>query len=218
MRHFTTSALALTAAALAMALAVSGASARRIAASEANFLVAWPPSSPIVLEAAGNTIRCPVTIDGSYHSRTISKVCGLLIGYINQAIVGNSACTSGHMTALTETLPWHIRYFRFRGGLPMIEEFDLLIVGARFKDEASGGLECLWGTTNAHPGVGAVNLTSEVEEGLIVASMSALPEFTIPLSGGEFLCSLAGNMHIEGRGNVSGTAVGRPAITVRLVA
>jgi hypothetical protein len=217
MRHITTTALAVTAAAIVTALAVSGASARRIAASEAGFLVSWPPGSPIALNAAGNIIRCPVTIDGSYHSRTISKVCGLLIGYINQAIVANPNCTGGHTTALTETLPWHIRYFRFRGTLPTITEFAIFIVGARIEEETPGGTRCLFGTTSEHPGVGSLEVETEEEGSLTVRAMNALPEFTIPLGGG-FVCSLAGEMHIEGRGNVSGSAVGRPVITVRLVA
>jgi hypothetical protein len=216
MRHITTTALAVTASVIVMALAVSGASARRIAASEANFLVSWSPTSPISIHAAGFIIRCPVTIDGSYHSRTISKVCGLLIGYINQAIVANPNCTGGHATVLTETLPWHVRYLRFRGRLPIIENFDLLMVGVRLQDETSEGVRCLFGTTNAHPGAGSVTVTTEAEGALTATSMRGLPEFTIPLGGG-FICALVGEASIEGTGSIAGTAVGRPAITVRLV-
>jgi hypothetical protein len=79
-------------------------------------------------------VRCPVTLEGSFHSRTIDKVAGTLIGYITRAIVNRTACSfTGGTTDFTilngserlltgdipaSSIPWHIRYEQFFGGLP----------------------------------------------------------------------------------------------------
>jgi hypothetical protein len=209
-------AIAALAATALMALAVSSASARRIATTEQNFLASWSAGSPLNFEAAGNNIRCPVTLDGSFHSRTLSKVCGQLVGYINQAIVANSACTNGHATALTETLPWHIRYFRFSGTLPIITLISIQLIGARFQIETAGGTKCLPTTSAEHPAVGNINVTQEELGALKATELVALPEFTIPLSGG-FACSLAGSGRFSGGGSVASSEAGRRLILVTLV-
>jgi hypothetical protein len=202
---------ALTATAI-LALAITSASARRFQLSEQNWLAAWTPNSPLNFRAAGTTTRCPVTLDGSFHSRTLSKVCGQLIGYINQAIVANANCTGGHATALTETLPWHIQYRSFSGELPNIELIRIQLVGARFQVFPNGLSACLAGTTQTNPAVG--NILRETEGA--ATRLVALPEFVIPLQGG-FSCSLAGNGAFEGTASVSSSAAGRSAITVTLV-
>lgn len=199
-----------------MALAVGSASARRFELNDQTFLAAWTATSPLTFEAAGNNISCPVTIDGSFHSRTLSKVCGQLIGYVNQAIVANAACTGGTATALTESLPWHIRYFRFSGVLPAITLIYVFLVGARFRVTTGGGLSCLTQTTAANPAVGNINLVPEVGNIRKVTSLVALPEFTIPLMGG-FACAIAGNGRFEGTGSVTSSEAGRRKILVVLV-
>jgi hypothetical protein len=199
---------------LFLAAALATASARRLSTSEQNILAAWTPASPLIFTAAGTEIRCPLTLDGSFHSRTISKVCGQLTGYVNQAIVANSACTNGHGTILTETLPWHVQYVSFAGRLPEIESVKVQMIGIRFRIETTDGLVCLTGTTQSHPAVG--NFLREAESGVLM-SMTALPEFTIPLERTGFLCELAGTGKFTGTAAISGTGVGRPAVTLRLV-
>jgi hypothetical protein len=219
MRHIrpiTTVLAAVAAVTLALAL-TAGASARRIALTEQNFLASWTPTSPIAFNAAGHAIRCPVTIDGSFHSRTVSKVCGQLVGYVNRAIVANSVCTNGHFTAQTETLPWHIRYLRFSGTLPIISLLYIVLVGGRFTFETAEGILCEMGTTAEHPAVGNIEIRREGETGFLKAErLIALPEFTIPLGGG-FICRLGGEVSFEGTANLTGTTAGRTRTLVTLV-
>lgn len=88
---------------------VANAAANRIALSTPSFRATW---TNLEWQAAGGlfTIRCPVTIEGSFHSNTISKVLEALIGYVTRAAVGApAACTGGTVTMLTSVLPWHIR-------------------------------------------------------------------------------------------------------------
>jgi len=77
------------------------------------------------------TVRCPVTLEGSFHSRTMAKTAESLIGLITRAIVGEAACASGRARFKTETLPWHIRYSSFTGTLPTITAVKRVSFGAR---------------------------------------------------------------------------------------
>jgi hypothetical protein len=203
-----TTIIAAVSAVIVMALALTAnATARRIAISERNFLAAW---TTFKFNDGGNIISCPVTLDGSFHSRTISKVCGALVGYINRAVVVDSACTGGNYRALEETLPWHIRYSSFSGTLPSISSIRIAVVGARIQAGASG-LTCLFATTAAHP----VFFDIQISEGR-ARTIRVLPEFRIPLQG-EFFCQFVGEGEWEGTGTVSGSAPERPAISVTLV-
>jgi hypothetical protein len=196
---------------IALSFAISGAGARRIETSEQGFLVRI---SPIIWSAAGNRLSCPLTLEGSFHSRILSKVCGQLIGHISQAQIPvglEPPCQGGTARALTETLPWHVQYVSFAGRLPAITQIRFQVVGARFQT-VIGGVTCLAGGTQAHPGAGAINIGGGGEGN----SIRALPEFTIPL-GGEFICGFAGNGTFEGSGEVFTLRTPQARITVRLV-
>jgi hypothetical protein len=137
--------LAVAAAAALMATAVGSASAGRLSLSSRTFRVTWT-----ALEFAeptfGVSIRCPVTFEGSFHSSTIAKVAGSLIGYITRAPLASSACTggAGEGAALgNESLPWHIRYDGFAGTLPNITMVKLRILGKR-EPEIVRGFSCLY--------------------------------------------------------------------------
>jgi hypothetical protein len=144
----------LTATAL-MSIAVSSASARRFQISNQRFLAIWTLLS---FEVEGfSTISCPVTLEGSFHSASLSKVSGQLIGYVTSAQVrgGEAECNNtGTATVLSETLPWHVRYDRFIGALPNITEIRIQLIGARFR--VGSGTICLAGTTASSPGFGSV--------------------------------------------------------------
>jgi hypothetical protein len=195
---------------IALSFAVSGASARRIQTSEQGFLARW---TNVAFNAGGNRISCPVTLEGSFHSKTTSKVCGQLIGYVTRAQIPGAAppCVGGTATMLTETLPWHIQYNSFAGRLPSITRIRVTIVQTRFQI-ASGGVTCLAGSTQEHPEGGDINIGASGEG----RTLTALPEFTIPL-GGEFLCNIAGNGNFEGTGEVFTLATPQVRLTVRLV-
>jgi hypothetical protein len=144
--------LAAASAAVLLSLAVGTASARRIEFSETHWMAVWSEIEPWVIEEVGELsppISCPVTLSGSIHSRTISKVSGQLIGYVTRAMFGT--CRGGRAIVLPATLPWHIRYLSFSGTLPNIEFIRVAIVGLGIQSEEAGGRTCLYLTTEARP-------------------------------------------------------------------
>jgi hypothetical protein len=127
MHRYTKVVLAALTATLALAIAVVAASANRLAGNETQFRTIFTSMEFI---GGGATVRCPVTLEGSYHSRTISKVVGSLIGYLTKTTVGT--CNGGTARANTETLPWHIRYASFTGTLPTIRTISQNIIRSSF--------------------------------------------------------------------------------------
>ena len=132
---------ALTAA-LLLASAIATTSARNLSVSNQRFRVSWQELqfiSPGIL-----TIECHVTLEGSFHYRTILKDLRRLIGYITRVAI-RRPCRNGEAWAangteahprlgtLANTLPWHITYEGFEGTLPCITALFLLLRGARFK-------------------------------------------------------------------------------------
>lgn len=109
-------ALAVATAASALGIAVGMASGNRLAG---NLLIGRARLASLEFTGGGATVRCPVTLEGSLHSRTVSKIAELLIGYVTRGTVGT--CTGGNARINTETLPWHERYVGFTGVLPRIE-------------------------------------------------------------------------------------------------
>jgi hypothetical protein len=211
MRNITKLAFAGLAATIVFSFAVGSASARRFETSEQGFLARW---SPLIFNAAGNRISCPVTLEGSFHSKTLSKVCGQLIGYVTRAQVPTGLeppCQNGTATALTETLPWHILYVSFAGRLPSISSIRIKLIGAKFQVRAAG-VTCLTATTNANPAFGDIQVGASGEAN----RLRALPEFGIPLRG-EFVCGFAGNGSFEGTAEVFTLVTPQARITIRLV-
>jgi hypothetical protein len=125
----------------ALAVAVGTASARTFSVSNQSVRFTWRS-----LEFAGfATIRCPLTLEGSFHSRTIAKVERALIGAITRAGFNQAACTGGRFatfngTTSPNTLPWHIQYEGFRAatGLPNIEAIRIILSRFRFGLTVSG--------------------------------------------------------------------------------
>lgn len=107
-----------------LALACSSASAIRLALSEPTFRAVWTPARFVV---SGFTINCSLTLEGSFHSTSIAKVERSLIGYVTRAAAGS--CSTGTMSVLTETLPWHVQYGSFTGTLPNISTVTTRIIG-----------------------------------------------------------------------------------------
>jgi hypothetical protein len=97
--------------------------------------------------AFGNA-SCAVTVEGSFHARTMAKVVNSLTGLITRAELGT--CTAGSVTVLRETLPWHIRYDSFTGILPNITSVRARVVGvqARVREAL---LTCLLTSTEEAP-------------------------------------------------------------------
>ena len=112
--------------ALLLASVISSAFARNLRISSQNFRVTWnslESTEPVVRI----TIRCRVTLEGSFHSATIPKVERLLIGAITRANIKEESCTGGRIRPDNETLPWHVTYENFTGTLPNITTVGLLL-------------------------------------------------------------------------------------------
>lgn len=142
-------ALALPIATVVLAAAVTQASANRfeIPNWERGIRAAWSEFEFVIGQAI---VRCPVTLEGSFHSQTFAKIARSLIGYITRASVNEAACAGGAARALTETLPWHLQYRSFEGNLPVITRVSFRLVGARF-GAAMESRPCLITSTEAEP-------------------------------------------------------------------
>jgi hypothetical protein len=189
---------------LVMITAVTSASARRIEVSNQGFFVRW---TPLLIEFTGSIISCPVTIEGSFHSRTLSKVSGQLIGYITRAFVQGEEppCTNSTATVLTARLPWHIQYVSFTGTLPRITRLRISLVGVEIRFQL--GIACLVRTTQSNPAVGDISVAADGTARLL----TILPEFSIPF------IDCIGSARFNGTGEVFTQITPQVRITVRLV-
>ena len=142
--------LTALAASLLLAAVVSTASAASLSTSNQNIRATW---TSLEFEGTGTGlfIRCQVTLEGSFHSRTIAKVARSLIGAITKGQVKQETCTNGrgatfngveryNGTTSPNTLPWHLTYESFRAvnGLPNIESIRILLSRFRFGIELPG--------------------------------------------------------------------------------
>jgi hypothetical protein len=130
--------LATLTASLLMGLAVSSATAGRLSTSNTRFRVTWN-TLQFVVGALQQT--CRVTLEGSFHSATIRKVAGSLIGAVTRAIVDSTNCRGTNepqrATLLQESLPWHVTYESFEGTLPNINSITLLLRRYEFQISAT---------------------------------------------------------------------------------
>jgi hypothetical protein len=207
--------LAVLCAALLLSAAVGTASANRleITNAERGFRVVWPPEERLQFEAAGKVIKCPVTIEGTFHRRTFTKTSGLLLGYVTRAIVGAAAtCEGGTMAVLPETIPWHVRYENFEGTLPHIVHIGLHVIGAGFRITPTGAITCLILSSTAKP----MEFFGQIEEGGGFTAWRSDEAALIPLTGENGMCALAGEGRFARSGRV--TVLGGTArVTVRLI-
>ena len=126
--------LTLTAllAALLLASAVGAASARNLSSSTQNIRATWS-----TLEFAAITVaRCQVTLEGSFHARTIAKVARTLIGTITRFLVKEESCVNGRVHP--KNLPWHLTYESFTGTLPNLTNVVFLMSRFLFEHIATG--------------------------------------------------------------------------------
>jgi hypothetical protein len=132
MRPRTKLALAALTATLLLGVAVTSATAGRISTSNNRFRVTWTALQFGSLEIEGPII-CPLTLEGSFHSATIRKTRGALIGAVTKGIVKSEACEGGNASVLRESLPWHLTYESFGGTLPRIQEVTFLLRRYEFR-------------------------------------------------------------------------------------
>jgi hypothetical protein len=143
-----------------LALAVGTAHAGWLSISEREFDVRWREMI-FANNVNSATLRCAMTLLGTFHSSTIRKIRGLLGGAIDHVVLApepnatpatRTPCTGGAVTILTETLPWHLRYDSFSGALPRITLLKVQLINASFRSFLStDGVTCLTRTDAAEP-------------------------------------------------------------------
>ncbi len=190
--------LAILTTTVVFAITVTTASANNFQVSNQQFRAVWR-NLELFNTAVEGTVRCPVTIEGSFHGRTIVKTRGLLVGYLTTASAANEVCTGGHVTILRELLPWHLTYNSFTGTLPNIAgiTFNLIRDGILIQ---LGGNGCRTLTTTANPAraIATIGAGGRIE-GLRLDESVAIPLTNGP--GGQ-LCSIANGID-RGTGTVT---------------
>jgi len=179
--HLLRAMLATLIATLLMGLVTITASANRLSVSNRNARVVYRSLEFTEAESSFGTVRCPVTLEGSFHSGTIRKATNALIGHITRASVGAaSACTGGSVTVLAETLPWHILYEGFTGTLPIIQSVRYSDVGVAVRLHIRILFEffCLLRSEAGQPMNGEVN----VEASGNTTNLTPEPNASIPLT------------------------------------
>jgi hypothetical protein len=195
-------------AALLLSMAVGSASARDLSITNRAYRIVWRELR--LGSTGGVNIRCPVTIEGSFHSSTFHKTIHALIGHVTRATVVSRSCTGGTATVNQESLPWHVTYEGFSGILPRITLLFALLIGVKFRVTVLG-ITCTAQTTTTNPAKGRIIINEATG-----AATELVPDETalIPLTGAG--CEFAGNGFFEGPGRV--TLLGNTTvITIRLI-
>jgi hypothetical protein len=198
--------------AVALALAIGTADARRLAFSENHFLSHF---RAITFASGEISLVCALSIEGSFHERTLEKIVRSLIGYISEARI-KRPCSGGEMWVLTtqegrtESLPWHILYERFIGALPSITGIEITLDNIAWLLTVLGA-NCLYRASTTSPLRGITNR----EAGGRATGLRLNEASSIPKAEGSFLCP--STIVFRGAG-IIGTQVGYREITVTLVA
>jgi hypothetical protein len=193
-------------AALVLAFGTNGASARNLSFSHgALFNASW---RQVRFSSGGSVVsECDVTLEGSFHYRTMLKVREALIGAISRVVANN--CRTGSATVLSTNLPWHIRYQSFEGTLPNITGIRAVLVLAEFRvHERIFGTECLTITSAAAGAAGIARLSAGSERRLVIG-LTADPANRIRCG------ILEGSF--EGTGTIAELPGGNTNILVRLI-
>lgn len=181
-------------AALALDVGATTSAANRLSVSTRLFRITWRLAE-VLGEPFPEPIQCNITVEGSFHSSTMTKSEGLLIGHVSRASV--APCQHGNLTINQEALPWHVRYRGFTGALPSIAGVILGFIGFKYTlhDEATG-LTCVTSSTALHPFIATMDVSLGVIEQLRIVETAP-----IPLSG-QFFCEVSGNSVFSGSGLV----------------
>lgn len=212
MRHTAQLLATAIAATTILALAVTGATAGRLSVTNKQFRAVWS-SLELTNNVTSGTTKCPVTLEGSFHSATIRKVARALIGYITRAFVSNTVCTGGRATINQETLPWHLTYESFSGTLPEIRSVTFLLIRASFILNPNEGNGCRATTTLENPAADIASIGANGQiTGIRADETRGIPLVNGP--GGVF-CGL-GTGRFSGTGAVTQLGTSTP-VSIRLI-
>jgi len=190
--------LAVVGATVLLGALVSSASARNLSSSEQIGTTLWRS-----MRFAGGfeTVDCEVRLSGSFHTRTITKTVGSLIGYITEGTI--LRCSRGSATINRGSLPWHRRYLEFTGTLPNITGQSETVLGSEFTiREPIFGVTCTVRRETSRT-IGTYTISGGVTTSARVSGTSPCGSFTGTLSGLET--------------NVTTTLTGTTRITVTLI-
>jgi len=187
---------------LAVAVAATDAAGEtlEIPDFEYGFRATW---TSLEVEAVGVTIRCPITLEGSFAQESIPAVVRSAVGAVTNASLPG-ACTGGSASVARETLPWHVQYNGFTGVLPNIAGIRLRLPDAHFIGSFAG-IVCRLSTTDAEP----LKLTANLSNAE-VTSVDAEPLAGIRLEGGVF-CPV-GLAYVRGRTGPLATQSGNQVV------
>lgn len=130
--------LPLSLAAAIVMLVTGAAHGGNLSFSNQTIRATWPTFTATP-QGGVPVIRCPVTMEGTLHSRTFMKSLGSLIGHITRAVMGRP-CVGGTgwiyngtevnevlRFTLANSLPWPVYYEGFTGVLPDITGINVAI-------------------------------------------------------------------------------------------
>jgi hypothetical protein len=209
-------------AALALAAVVATTNAKRIEVSNQNIRAVWEAASPMEFVGAFEVaIRCRLTVEGSFHSRTFSKVSGQLVGYLTRGTIGRP-CTGGEVWVANgvetfpngerpNTLPWHIQYISFSGALPRITRLRLSVSGFGLL-VSSFGIDCLYLSTSFSPPSGELEINETTGE-----VTGVRPDETVSVPVFQTLSGICASGRFRGAGRVTQQGSTTTKIRVRLV-
>jgi hypothetical protein len=149
--------------AVALLATVTTTSANNLSQSSRTYRATWTALRIKDIEARGAEalITCKATLEGSFHSSSIRKVRGALVGQITRA--ATNTCTGGSASYLTETLPWHMKYEAFEGTLPRVTGILHGIIGYGLSVDPTGAIvQCSGKSEAADP----ITVTVVVAAGL----------------------------------------------------
>lgn len=151
------------------------ASGNRLSFSTRAIRVTWNPLDFIEGSSEAVIASCPVTIEGSLHSNTITKTRDLLFGYVTRQDFGGCR-------VLANSMPWHLVYQSFTGTLPRLSGVRLGIVGMTLEFEFVG--TCLYRTSLEAPLSGIAN----IEPGGTITGLTSDMTTAIPKTEGGVFC------------------------------
>jgi hypothetical protein len=174
-------------AAFVLASVVSASSARTLSLSNQSIRVTWSS-----LELVGGvTVRCQLTLEGSFHSRTMFKVKNT-IGVLTRAIIKEESCVNGRARPRTETLPWQVKS-ELLVGSPNITSAYALLSRVRF-------LFILPGLCTGEYGTSSNNITglASISETRAITTLSTV-------SGRNTITKVSGSAFCPASGTFAGT-------------
>jgi hypothetical protein len=141
--------LTTLAATILLAAATNTTSARNFSVSNQNFRVVWREVT------FGGIVNCELTLEGSFHYRTIVKRERALLGWVTRAILRHPCRSSEGWadngteeflgTRTINSLPWHITYQSFLGTLPTITGIRLSLRAPSFVMNSPGSCLARYG-------------------------------------------------------------------------